>query len=163
MINRLLIVCLFFTFTGCGFQLRGSSDSFAINADSIFVSSQSANATSQTVKSQLEYQGIATPDSKTNVDYILLLSNEKREKNVLTVSSTTGKVQEYELIYSVYMSVTDQKGNRISDTQLVSASRDLFFDENAVLALGEEERIIYQELQQQIGSTILQRLQAVIQ
>ena len=163
MINRIFIVTLILSLSACGFQLRGSSSNFAINADSIFVSSQSAGQIGEAVRSQLQYQGISTPESNAAAEYILSLKNELREKNILTVSSTTGKVQEYELNYSVLMTVSDPNGNIISDEQRIAASRDLFFDENAVLALGEEERIIYEELQEQIAGTVLRRLQAVLQ
>ncbi len=157
----IITLCLIFSLSSCGFHLRGSGETIAINADSVYITSLAANEITNEIKTQLEFQGVKTPDSIDDGRYILNLSNELRDKKILTVSSATGKVQEYELVFSVVMSISDKNGSNLSEEQTISASRDLFFDENAVLALSDEERLIFEELRRQVANSVLRRLQAV--
>lgn len=162
-LSYFLLLALIGGLSACGFQLRGSTSASSINASSIFIGSQGANRVAYLIRTQLEFQNISIPKQMQNAEYVLRVSNELRDRKVLTVSSTTGKVQEYELNYSVLMTVLDNKGNTLREQQAIHTSRDLYFDENAVLAIGTEENLIYEELEQQAANTILRRLQASIQ
>ena len=157
--STILILCSSLVLPACGFHLRGSSGE-DYNLSSIYVVSRSANGVTNLVERELEYQQVETTASPADAEYVITLANESQERNVLTVSSSTGKVQEYELIVRVDFSLADSAGNTLVSPISLSANRDLFFDENAVLAISQEENTIYQELRQQLANTVLRRTEA---
>lgn len=159
----IIVLVLITSLSACGFHLRGSDNSVVLNASSVYISSISAAEITNEIKTQLEFLGVNTSDSINEGQYILSLRNELRDRKILTVSSSTGKVQEYELVFSVVMSIADKNGSTISEEQTIRASRDLFFDQNAVLAVSDEERLIFEELRRQVANSVLRRLQAATQ
>ncbi len=166
-IRTILICTVLASLAACGFQLRGSGPntlnvSNALNVFSVYVQSQGANRFAEEVKTQLQFLDITTPRQAEEAEYVLHLQNEKQDRKVLTVSSSTGKVQEFELTFSVLMSVSDTNGDVLSTQQTVKATRDLIFDEDAVLGKYEEEKIIYEELRRQVAASVLRRMQAVV-
>ncbi len=147
--------------SGCGFHLRGSGPG-ALDVSSIYVDESNARKLADQVKTQLDSIGVALTATPESAEYVLQLSNERQDRKVLSVSSTTGKVEEFELIYSATMSVLNANGDYLSRNQTVSARRDLAYDETAVLGKFDEERILQEGLRQQVASSVLRRLNATI-
>ena len=147
--------------SGCGFHLRGSGPG-SVNISSVYVDASTARHLAEEVKSQLSGLGVAIASSSDAAEYVLKLNNEKQDRKVLSVSSQTGKVEEYELIYSATMSVIDATGKSLSKNQRVAARRDLSFDEAAVLGKFDEERTLQEDLRKQVAASVLRRLNAVV-
>jgi len=160
-IRYLTIIILAAALAGCGFHLRGSGPG-ALDISSIYVDADGARKLGEEVSSQLSGMGVVTTASADAAEYTLKLANERQERKVLTVSAQTGKVEEYELIYSANMSVINADGKALSKNQPVTARRDLTYDEDAVLGKFEEERIMQEDLRKQVAANVLRRLNAVI-
>jgi LPS-assembly lipoprotein len=144
--------------SGCGYQLRGTGG-VALDAGSVYV--QGRGSVANEVKRQLELSGTATAATATDAEYVVRLSNERYDRNVLSVSPRTGKVEEYEVVLRADYSIARAGGVPLVENEQASAQRDYVFDETAVLGKFEEERQIRDDLAQQVAYQILLRLQTV--
>ena len=158
---RLLLIHVLLLTTACGFHLRGSQTA-TINVDNIFINSSSAPALANEVKSQFNNAGTALATSSQNAAFIVTLKESRFEKSVLSVSATTGKVEEYQIVFQAKIDVMRADGTYIIENEKISAIRDFAFDENAVLGEFEEESIIQEDLIRRAASQVLRRLQALL-
>jgi LPS-assembly lipoprotein len=158
----LILVFLLIGLSACGFQLRGTNLQALQNA-SIFVQSSNAKVLASEVKRQLLDADISPVSSASDADYIVTLSNESFNRKVLSVSPTTGKVEEYEVTYTAMLKITSPDESSTARTEPVSASRDYTFDEGSVLGKFKEESVLKKDIAKQVAATVLRRLRAVIQ
>lgn len=161
-INRVLIILLVTNLSACGFQMRGSHLDHLANS-SIYVQSKSGSDLAMELKKQLALSSITVADSASNADYIIALREESYERDVLSVSADTGKVEEYELLVSTLLSITGPDKNSLVNSEPVTARRDYIFDQDSALAEFTEEEKIRQEMNTQIAATIIRRLRIVSQ
>ena len=158
---RLLLIYVLLLTTACGFHLRGSQIA-TIDVDNIFINSGSAPVLAKEVKSQFNNAETALATSSQNAVFIITLKKSRFEKSVLSVSATTGKVEEYQIVFQAKIDVMSADGNYIVENEKISAIRDFAFDENAVLGEFEEESIIQEDLIRRAASQVLRRLQALL-
>jgi len=157
---RLLLIYVLLLTTACGFHLRGSQTT--IGVDNIFINSGSAPALAKEVKSQFNNAGTALATSSQNAAFIITLKESRFEKSVLSVSATTGKVEEYQIVFQAKIDVMHADGTYIVENEKISAIRDFAFDENAVLGEFTEESVIQEDLIRHAASQVLRRLQAIL-
>ena len=164
-VNGYLVLILVFLLIGlsaCGFQLRGTNLQALQNA-SIFIQSSNASVLASEVKRQLLDVDITPVSSKSDADYIITLSNESFDRKVLSVSPTTGKVEEYEVTYAAMLKITSPDESSNARAEPISARRDYTFDEGSVLGKFKEESVLKKDIIKQVAATALRRLRAVIQ
>jgi LPS-assembly lipoprotein len=159
--SRLLLICLLLLTTACGFHLRGSQLT-EFDIANIYINPSSAPRLAKEVKSQLAGAGVTLANSSQGASYIVTLKEERFEKSVLTVSATTGKVEEYLLAFNAKMDAAHADGRSIIEDDKVSAARDFTFDENAVLSKFSEEAILQDDIIRRASSQVLRRLQALL-
>ncbi len=158
---RLILICLLLFTTACGFHLRGSQlAEFDIN--NIYVNPSNAPKLAKEVKSQLVGAGVTLANSNQGATYIVTLKEERFDKSILSVSADTGKVEEYEILYSAKMDAVHADGRSIIANDRISIARDFTFDENAVLSKFSEESILQEDLIRRSASQVLRRLQALL-
>ena len=158
---RLLLIYVLLLTTACGFHLR-SSQIATIDVDNIFINGGSAPALAKEVKSQFNNAGTALATSSQNAVFIITLKKSRFEKSVLSVSATTGKVEEYQIVFQAKIDVMHADGTYIVENEKISAIRDFAFDENAVLGEFAEESVIKEDLIRRAASQVLRRLQALL-
>ncbi len=115
----------------------------------------------QVLKTQLRRHNI-TPKSKVeDAKLVIVIDDELHQRRVMTVSPE-GRVQEFELIYTVSYSLLNQLNSQasVSEQRLV-VKRDLRFDETAVLGVTSEEERLKKEMVSSAAEQILRRLQNV--
>jgi len=151
----LLAICLAIV-TGCGFKLRGSLVD-AHHLPPMYVHSERGSRLYAELYTVFEQAGVVLVEQRDQAGWVLMLSDEQRERRVLSVRSS-GKVQEYELQYGVYYSLHTQDGNILIDRQLLTLLRDFSFSGTDVLSKADEEELLYQGMQQQAVQMILRRL-----
>lgn len=156
---RLVTICLLLLTTACGFHLRGSQTT-NIDFDNIYINPASAPKLAREVSSQLSAAGANVASSNQNASYIITLKEERFEKNVLSVSAETGKVEEYQIVFNAKIDAAAPDGRSIIDNDVVRASRDITFDESAVLGKFTEETVIQEDLVRSAARKVLRRLQA---
>ncbi|MGD8741956.1 MAG: LPS assembly lipoprotein LptE [Granulosicoccaceae bacterium] len=158
--RSIIVVLLAVMLTGCGFHLRGEvsvpDNMRVVTIDGIAPYSEFAVA----VKRALASNGISVVENASGAQAIIKLSNLRFDRRVLTVSSVSGKVREYELSYSVEMRVVDNAGKQLLAPYRLRQVRDYLFDENDVLGKSTEEAQLRKEMQADLIQQLLRRLQA---
>lgn len=159
--TRLLMICLMILTSACGFHLRGSQLT-EFDVANIYINPSSAPKLATEVKSQLTSAGVSLASSPQSASYVVTLKEERFEKAVLSVSATTGKVEEYQITYKALMDAAHADGRQIVKDDRVTSSRDFTFDENAVLGKFSEEELLHEDIVRRAASQVLRRLQALL-
>ncbi|HIF50581.1 MAG TPA: hypothetical protein EYQ42_03460 [Thiotrichaceae bacterium] len=159
--TRLLLISLILLTSACGFHMRGSQLT-GFDVANIYISPSSAPKLTKEVTSQLGGAGIKLALSAENASYIVTLKEESFDRNVLSVSASTGKVEEYQLVYNAKMDAMKADGETIVQNDSVRSSRDFTFDGNAVLGKFSEEELLKEDIVRRAASQVLRRLQALL-
>ncbi len=159
--SQYLLIVLLLTLSACGFQLRGTQQKTTMEMMKVYVATTTAQEVGTIVRAQLAGAGARAVASAVTAKYTLKLENENFTRTVLSVSAATGKVSEYQLALTVYMSVTDATGKELVTAEPIHLIRDYTFDEDAVLGKFEEEDVLRDELANQAAAQILRRLNDV--
>ncbi len=159
--TRLLLIYLLMLTSACGFHLRGSQTT-NFDVANIYLNPASAPKLTKEVKTQLSGAGVTLASSSESASYIVTLREERFDKAVLSVSASTGKVEEYQIVYKAKMDAVDAGGRTIVQNDKIRSARDLTFDENAVLGKFSEEELLHEDLVRRAASQVLRRLQALL-
>lgn len=169
MIRRYLLVVMLGTLVaGCGFSLRGSQQFGSELVGQLYLEERGAISVLQPLRNALTAQQVRFATIRSDADTIVVLSDEVISRRVASVSSS-GKVSEYELLHSVDLqairALNGVKAGQLEITsdnqpkkQAVSVARDYTYDETDVLAKDDEERILRDEM----ADELVRRLVLVI-
>lgn len=154
--NKLLIFSLAFL-CACGFQLRGTNLE-TLHGSKFYIKPSGDHALAREVKKQLAISDITVVETAQNADYTIELGHEEFDRKVLSVSAETGKVEEYELLYTSTLTVTDAAGKKLVTNDPLTAQRDFTFDQDTVLGKYDEEKKLRDEIRQYVAENIVRRL-----
>jgi LPS-assembly lipoprotein len=147
---------LLVTLAGCGFRLRGTAD---VPFQSLYVpNSDSGIALDLKRNVQAGTQAKVVDDAK-QAEAIHAISEEVREKNILSLSSQ-GRVREFQLRYRVAFRVHDGKGGEFVPQTSIALTRDITFNDTDVLAKEAEEQLLFRDMQSDMVQQIMRRLAA---
>ena len=159
MLNSFVVFSLI-VLTSCGFHLRGA----ATLPDSLKVMYvQGVNlkkGLGLELKRGLTRNDVSVVEAYQDDSAVLTVLENKVERRVLSVGSDA-KVSEYELYGTVKFSISDRNGQVLGENQQVEAQRDYQFDQDTVLGKEEEERLLREQLNQQLAQSILRYLSAL--
>ncbi len=157
--NTVVIVALMII-AGCGFQLRGAVE-LPESIKTMYVQGLNLQrGIGRTLKRHLVSNGIVVMDDYQKGNAVLDILENKTERRVLSVGSNA-KVREYELYGRLTFKVTDGSGNVLAEEQSVEAQQDYQFNQDEVLATGEEENALREELEQRLVRSLMRRLEAI--
>ena len=159
--RQLMMICLLLLTSACGFHLRGSQTT-DFDISNIYINPSSAPKLAKEVTSQLSGSGVSLANSTQDADYVITLKEERFDKSVLSVSAATGKVEEFQIVYNAKMDAVHTDGKSIVENDRIRVTRDLTFDENAVLGKFSEEGVVQEDLIRSAASQVLRRLQALL-
>ncbi len=150
-----LVAALCMTLGACGFQLRGQA---TLPFDSLYVASNTGLAV------QLKRNIIAGTNTRLVDDPKLAQATfsvlyEAQEKSILSLNSA-GRVREYQLRYRYRFRVADAKGLEFVPSNEILLTRDISFNDSAVLAKENEEGLLYRDMQADMVQQVLRRLAA---
>jgi LPS-assembly lipoprotein len=154
-LKKLLLIVLALL-AGCGFQLRGAQD---VPFHALYIPNASAGIAldlKRNIEAGTDAKVVSDPKA---ADAILELSNERREKIILSLSGT-GRVREFRLRYSVNFRVHDGKGRDFVPLGTVQLSRDVTFNDTEILAKESEEQLLFRDMQSDMVQQLLRRLAA---
>ena len=162
--RRLLIASIGGTvlLAGCGFQLRQAPD-FAFR--SIFIAgagpgSALGNELRRSLAADGKVEVISDAARLPNADIVLHVLQEQREKTVVGLTAT-GQVREFQLRTRFKFKVATPKAKElIADTEILQ-TRDISFNESAVLSKEAEENLLYRDMQSDIVQQLMRRLAAI--
>ena len=143
---------------GCGYHLRGQSPQVRTEGGYSVHISAAPGPLADAVKSQLAISGVTVADAMTGADYVLTLSGGTFERQVVSVSPATGKVEEYLIVFTARISISEAGGEDLVTGQDIRVSGDYAFDEDAALGKFSEEETIREELLEQAAAQIMRRL-----
>lgn len=151
-----LAVVLALALAGCGFQLRGKADlPFATlyieGANPVLV-----DDLRRAVASGSRTRVVARPD---HAQAVLQITGESREKRILSLSGA-GRVREFLLVYRLAFRVNDRQNRAMLTEQQIELRRDMTYDDAYVLAKATEEEMLFRDMQVDVVSQILRRLNA---
>ena len=144
----------------CGFHLRGSA-TLPDSLKTMYI--QGVNIQQGfglELKRGLSRNGVTVVTEYQQGTAVLTVTENKVERRVLSVGSDA-KVSEYGLHGRVTFSVSDGQGQVLTQSQQVEAQRDYRFDQEQVLGKDEEERLLREQLEQQLVQSVLRRLSAL--
>jgi LPS-assembly lipoprotein len=142
---------------GCGFHLRGSAD-LAPSLKTMYIQGVDTQQDfGLALKRALVSNGVTVLTDYSRGSAVLTVLENKVERRVLSVGADA-KANEYELGATVRFKVSDDQGKVLITEQSVQAQRDYQFDQNQVLASGNEEGELRKQLNQQLAQSILRRL-----
>lgn len=151
---------LLIALVGCGFHLRGSAN-LSDSIKTMYVQGiDIRQGVGLELKRGLTRNGVTVLPQFKQGSAVLTVIDNHFERRVLSVG-TDAKVSEYELYGSLTFKVSNKAGVEVSPSQKVEARRDYQFDQNAVLAKDEEERLLREQLDQQLVQNVLRRLSAL--
>jgi LPS-assembly lipoprotein len=155
-----IISLLLAALTGCGFHLRGDV-SLPSNMQVLYIDGVNRDSNfAVELRRSLRGNGVNVVEDVNTAQAVVKLSNVRFDRRVLSVSGNTGKVREYQLLYGAEVIVLDRAGEVILPAQRLRLVRDYVFDENDVLGKSSEEAQLRKEMQTDLISKILRRLQA---
>jgi LPS-assembly lipoprotein len=146
---------------GCGFQLRQAPD-FAF--DSILVTADPNSPLANQLRRSLAADGrvnvlpAGTDPNQANV--VLEIPVEQREKVVVGLNAS-GQVREFQLRLRVTFRLHTPQGRELIPSTELLQTRDISFNEAAVLAKEAEEALLYRDMQTDVVQQLMRRLAAV--
>jgi len=141
---------------GCGFQLRGSA---TLPFDTLYVQAPVGSQFGTQLR-RLVTAGSNTRivDTAQGADATLVLVNELREKNILSLSGG-GRVREYQLRYRMSYRLLDKNSVEILPVSEIALVRDFSFNDSEALSKEVEEALLFRDMQSDAVQQLLRRLQ----
>lgn len=160
--NRIVSNCILMLtllmLAACGFQLRGQT-TVSEELKTLYIQGVDTrqDVFGVELKRALTRNGIEVVDDYRQGAALFTVLENNFKRHILSVGSDA-KVREYELEAQVVFQITDDNGELIGSKQRVEARRDYQFDRTQILAMDEQERVLRQDLNQQMVQSILRRL-----
>jgi outer membrane lipopolysaccharide assembly protein LptE/RlpB len=159
---RTTLVCiLLLAMTACGFQPRGSGEAtFAAALQPVLIQGMpDYHDFSRTLKRQLDEQGVATATDAAAAKAIIQVAPPRGDRQLLSVDSRN-KTVEYIIRETLRFSLRSGEALLIADQQL-AAERILFNPGTRLLGRTEEERLLRQDMYEELARRLLRRAAAV--
>ena len=99
----------------------------------------------------------AVLDSQKDAQAILVIKNARITRKILSVSST-GRVREFQLRYSISFRVNDQKGREIVPDTKIKVNRVLPYSDSAILSSQAEEKMLIKSMKKDAILKLMDRL-----
>lgn len=147
---------------GCGFQLRRTPD-FAF--DTIHVNAPANSSLARELKRSMAASGAVQalePAAAARAQVVLDLLAEQREKVVVGLGAT-GQVREFQLRTRLRFRLRTPQGKELIPESELLQTRDMSFNESAVLAKEAEENLLYRDMQADLVQQLMRRMAAVKQ
>ncbi|MGK5046557.1 LPS assembly lipoprotein LptE [Janthinobacterium sp. GB4P2] len=150
--------------SACGFHLRGSNGSFMLPFATMYIGLPDTSPLAIGLKRYIRAIGstevVNTKDGADAVLEVLTDPERNRTKTILSLNKN-GRVQEYQLGYSINFRVVDKAGNQLLAPTTISLVRPITFDESQVLAKETEEAALYRDMRNDLVQQIMRRLAAI--
>ena len=152
-----LIAAVTLLLAACGFQLRGA---YTLPYESLHIALPDASVIGAGLKRQIRAGCGTRLVEKEEAQAILLQVTELRERQILSLSAS-GRVREVRLRFRYAFRVVDPKGRDLVQTTGIEITRDLTYDDSAVLAKEQEEQVLWRDMENDLVQQILRRLSTI--
>lgn len=157
--NNILIVLMLLSLTACGFKLRGLISSLPF--ETLYIAAPLGNPIGPDLERAIN-SGTTTRivHVMEDAEAILHIISSRNDKRILSLSGG-GVVREFELIYRLNSRLVDSKGEEIIPANEIVLTRILPFLNTQVLAKLAEEKLLYENMQQDAVQQLIWRLAAL--
>ncbi len=158
--RRLLLVLVALLVSACGFHLRGA---YSLPFDTLLINQPETAELHAVLKRNIEASTqtrIVTNAKEAQAALIVL--NDAQAKNILSLNSA-GRVREYQLVRTFSFKVIDDKLAEFLPPSTITLTREMTFDDAAVLSKEAEEVLLWRDIQNDLVQQLLRRLAAAKQ
>jgi LPS-assembly lipoprotein len=145
---------LFLFLTACGYQLRGAVE-LPEGMENLYLENASGQLRDE-IRKALKFSKGKLVSTPKEAGIVIKILKEEMKTRVLSVSST-GKANQFELLYNLIFSIYDPSGKLLLANQRVQSQRSYFNDQEEVLAQSNEEQLIRNEMYSQAVRSIVIR------
>jgi|TARA_B110000444_G_scaffold235818_1_gene247163 LPS-assembly lipoprotein len=132
---NIILISALLILSSCGYSMRGSIN-IPSSIKSVSVTSSGYSELVSVLNSSLVASNIETSISKSNDIYRIVILSESFDRRQLSIN-ISGRVNEYELVYSVNFELKVPNNKSIKDR--ITLYRDYSFDENNVMGNTDRE------------------------
>ena len=162
--RAMLAITLTMLLSACGFHLRGSNGSFMLPFATMYIGLPDSSPLAIDLKRYIRAVGstevVNLKDGADAVLEVLSDPEKSRTKTILSLNKN-GRVQEYQLGYSINFRVLDKAGNQLLAPTTISLVRPITFNEAQLLAMETEEAQLYRDMRNDMVQQIMRRLAAI--
>jgi LPS-assembly lipoprotein len=156
--KKILLIPIILVISSCGYTLRGSIN-VPNNVTEISVSSEEYSPIVNSINKILVSNNIEVTNSKNKSLNRIIIVSERFDRRQLSMS-ITGRVNEYELIYTVNFQINSPLEK--SSTDSITLYRDYSFDENNIMGNSDREAYIQNQMMSTASTLIFHKLIAKI-
>ncbi len=155
---RLWIVVATLLLSACGFHLRGA---YSLPFDTLYINHPESSELRAVIKRNIEASTqTRVVGEATEAQAILNILSDAPVKKILSLNSA-GRVREYQLTRTFIFKVGNAKGGDFLPQSSIAISREMTFDDAAVLSKEAEEVLLWRDIQNDLVQQLLRRLAAV--
>lgn len=155
---RVVLICIALLLSACGFQLRGA---YTLPYESLHIALPDGSVIGAGLKRQIRAGGgTRIVETREEAQGSFQQVADLRERQILSLS-TAGRVREVRLRYRYSFRVIDPKGRELVQTTGVELTRDVTYDDSAVLAKEQEELLLWRDMENDLIQQLLRRLAAI--
>jgi LPS-assembly lipoprotein len=159
-LNGLLVTVLLLSITACGFHLRGQAQLPPMLKTLYVQGVNTSTGFGLQLKRALEQNNVEVLANYQQGSAVLTVLKNTIEQRVLSVGSSA-RASEYELNGLLRYQLSDPSGQIIKGPEDIEASRNYVFDQTQVLAKGDEEVMLREQIHQQLIQNMLRRLETL--
>ena len=152
LIKKSVILTLALLLSACGYHLRGALQ-LPAGIKNVYLQGGSSQLQEQ-FNSAMKISSVALASSPETAGIIVKISGEDSQRRVLSLNSA-GVANDFELGYRFNYELVDSKNKVLMPQQPIEIKREYYNDQLAVLAKGNEEALIINEMYQQAVRSIV--------
>ena len=154
---RVLIVLATLILSACGFDLRGA---YSLPFDTLYIALPETSELRAVIKRNIEASTqTRVVGTAKEAQATLAILGDAPLKRILSLNSA-GRVREYQLTRTFTFRVVDTAGKEYLPRSTIVISRDMTFDDSAVLAKEAEEVLLWRDIQNDLVQQLMRRLAA---
>lgn len=146
--------------SACGYHLRGALE-LPQGMKNVYLEGGSAQLREQ-FKRAMETSSMQLSNSPENAGIIVKIFDEDSRRRVLSLSSG-GVANDFELSYRFEYELLDSKNKVLMPRQPIEIKREYYNDQVQVIAKGNEEAVIRDEMYQQAVRSIVNRARVALE
>jgi LPS-assembly lipoprotein len=160
LINKLVILIMALLISACGYHLRGALE-LPQGMKNVYLEGGSAQLREQ-FKRAMEISSVQLASSPEKAGIIVKIFDEDSRRRVLSLSSG-GTANDFELSYRFEYELLDSKNKVLMPRQPIEIKREYYNDQVAIIAKGNEEAVIRDEMYQQAVRSIVNRARVALE
>lgn len=158
-VQRRLLLLAPLLLSACGFQLRRAPE-FAFKTMALPSNGPIALELRRNIAAAGTVDVLPMQVTPASAQVILDILAEQREKVVVGLNAS-GQVREFQLRSRVRFRLRTPQGRELIPETMLEQTRDVSFNESAVLAKEAEEGLLYRDMQTDLVQQLMRRLAAV--